>query len=116
VARPEAPQPSSRFGLQARDNNALGVPFHDHCRFIAPIATGWCPFGATIGPEHPSVYLTGDAMDYDSDSLIKLQQQARLRRQRHAEYQQIVPKIEMRVSAWYVDEFGNQTREVKARD
>jgi hypothetical protein len=33
-----------------------------------------------------------------------------------AEYQQIVPKIEMRVSAWYVDEFGNKTREVRARD
>jgi hypothetical protein len=95
---------------------ALGVPFHDHRRFIAPIAAGWRPFGATIGPENPSVYLTGDAMDYDSDSLIKLQREARLRRQRHAEYQQIVPKIEMRVSAWYVDEFGNQTREVEARD
>jgi hypothetical protein len=95
---------------------AHGVPFHDHCRFIAPIATGWCPFGATIGPEHPRVYLTGDAMDYDSDSLIKLQQEARRRRQRHSEGQQIVPKIEMRVSAWYVDQFGNRTREIKARD
>jgi len=62
------------------------------------------------------VQLKGDAMDYDSDSLIELQQEARRRRQRHAEYQQIVPKIEMRVSAWYVDEFGNKTREVRARD
>jgi hypothetical protein len=55
-------------------------------------------------------------MDYDSDSLIKLQQEARCRRQRHSERQQIVPKIEMRVSAWYVDQFGNRTREIKARD
>jgi hypothetical protein len=62
------------------------------------------------------VYLTGDAMDYDSDSLIKLQQEARRRRQRHAEHQQIVPKIEMRISAWHVDQFGNRTREIKARD
>ena len=34
----------------------------------------------------------------------------------HAEYQQIGPNMEMRVSAWYVDEFGNKTREVRARD
>jgi hypothetical protein len=95
---------------------AFGVPFHDHCRFIAPIATGWRPFGATIGPEHLSVHLKGDAMDYDSVSLIELQQEARLRRRRHAEYQQIVPRIEMLVGAWYVDQFGNKTREVKARD
>jgi hypothetical protein len=51
-----------------------------------------------------------------NSSLIKLQQEARLRRQRHAEHQQIAPKIEMRVSAWYVDQFGNRTREIKAHD
>jgi hypothetical protein len=95
---------------------ALGVPFDHRCHFIVPIATGWCPFGATIRPEHSSVYLKGDAMDYDTDSLIELQQEARFRRQRHAEYQQIVPKIEMLVGAWYIDQFGNKAREVRARD
>jgi hypothetical protein len=61
----------------------------------------------------------GDAMD-DSDSLIKLRRDAHLR-QRHADpmrpgYEQIIPRIDMLVGTWYVDEFGNQTREIKARD
>jgi hypothetical protein len=69
-----------------------------------------------LGRSIQACHLKGDAMDYDADSLIELQREARLRRQRHAEYQQIVPKIEMLVGAWYVDQFGNKTREVKARD
>jgi hypothetical protein len=33
-----------------------------------------------------------------------------------AAHLQIILKIEMLVGAWYVDEFGNQTREIKACD
>ena len=61
----------------------------------------------------------GDAMD-GVDSLIELRRKARLQ-QRHAEpmrpsYEQMIPKIEMLVGIWYVDEFGNQTREIRALD
>ncbi len=61
----------------------------------------------------------GDAMD-DADSLIELRRKARLQ-QRHAGatrpgYEQIIPKIEMLVGTWYVDEFGNQTRGIRALD
>lgn len=31
-------------------------------------------------------------------------------------YQQSTPQIEMIIGAWYLDEFGNRTREIKARD
>jgi hypothetical protein len=31
-------------------------------------------------------------------------------------YEQIIPKIEMHVGPWDVDEFGNKTREIKARE
>jgi hypothetical protein len=60
-------------------------------------------------------------MAYDADSLIQLQREARLRQQRYAatgrtSHEQVIPRIEMFVGAWYVDEFGNQTREIKARD
>jgi hypothetical protein len=61
----------------------------------------------------------GDAMD-DTDSLIEFRRKVRLQ-QRHADpirpgYEQIVPKIAMVVGTWYVDECGNPTREIKARD
>ena len=54
------------------------------------------------------------------DLLIELRRKARLQ-QRHAEpmrpsYEQMIPKIEMLVGIWYVDEFGNQTREIRALD
>jgi hypothetical protein len=35
---------------------ALGVPFHDHCRSIAPMATGEGPFVAIIGADHANVH------------------------------------------------------------
>lgn len=34
----------------------------------------------------------------------------------NAGYLQTAPRIEMLVGAWYVDEFGNPTREIRARD
>jgi hypothetical protein len=59
-------------------------------------------------------------MAYHADSLIHLEREARLRQQHAAAmrptYEQIIPKIEMLVGAWQIDQFGNQTREIKARD
>ncbi len=59
-------------------------------------------------------------MAYDADSIIQLQREARLRQQHVAAmrsaHEQIIPKIEMLVGAWYLDQFGNRTREIKARD
>jgi hypothetical protein len=59
-------------------------------------------------------------MAYDADSLIQLQREMRLRK-KHASamrpaYEHMIPRIEMMVGAWYVDQFGNRTREIKARD
>ena len=31
-------------------------------------------------------------------------------------YEQMMPKAEMLIGDWYVDEFGNQTREIKSLD
>jgi hypothetical protein len=33
-----------------------------------------------------------------------------------SQYSQVTPRIEMVVGNWYLDEFGNPTRESKARD
>jgi len=33
-----------------------------------------------------------------------------------SKYCQVTPRIEMVVGEWYLDEFGNPTREIKARD
>jgi len=33
-----------------------------------------------------------------------------------SQYSQVTPRIEMVVGDWYLDEFGNPTREIKARD
>jgi hypothetical protein len=97
---------------------ALGVPCADECRFIAQIATGWRLFTAGIGVEHMHLHCKGDAMAYDPDSLI--QREMRLRQKHPAAmrpaYEQIMLRIEMMVGAWYIDQFGNRTREIKARD
>ena len=31
-------------------------------------------------------------------------------------YEQMMPKTDMLIGDWYLDEFGNQSREIKARD
>jgi hypothetical protein len=59
-------------------------------------------------------------MSYDGDAL-DLQREARLRQQHHAAIgrtacEQTTPEIEMHIGPWYVDEFGNKTREIKARE
>ena len=92
----------------------------DERRFIAQIEARWRPFAAIIGAKCMGLHCKGDAMAYDADSLIQLQREARLRQQHAAAmrpaYEQIIPRIEMLIGAWYVDQFGNQTREIKARD
>ena len=44
---------------------------------------------------------------------FRLQRDAAEKRDAH---QQTTPKIEMIVGRWHLDEFGNQTREITARD
>jgi hypothetical protein len=60
-------------------------------------------------------------MTDDSDSLLELQFDARLQQQRRfgrppSADQQIITKINMVIGSWHLDEYGNQTREIKARD
>ena len=64
--------------------------------------------------------MEGDVMTYDVDSTI---QSNNLRRQQEyagrwgaSSCEQMMPKAETLVGDWYFDEFGNQTREIKARD
>jgi hypothetical protein len=66
------------------------------------------------------MHCKGDVMAYDADSLVELQRDARARQKQAAAirpaYELIIPKIEMLVGAWHVDEYGNRAREIKARD
>ena len=61
-------------------------------------------------------------MSFDSDSLLELKFDAHLRRQQRrsgrppSADQQIITKIDMVIGSWQLDEFGNQTREIMARD
>jgi hypothetical protein len=34
----------------------------------------------------------------------------------NANYEHTVPSIEMLIGSWYLDQFGNPTRQIKARD
>jgi hypothetical protein len=62
----------------------------------------------------------GNAMNNQADSLTRLREEARLRRQmalqRSPNPSSLVPQIKMIVSDWYTDELGNQTRVIKARE
>jgi hypothetical protein len=60
-------------------------------------------------------------MAYDADLLVQLQHD--LRRQlrgdtasTRATHYELPPKTEMLIGSWYVDEFGNRTREIKTRE
>ena len=57
-------------------------------------------------------------MAYDADLLVELQRDARARQKQAAAirpaYELIIPKIEMLVGAWHVDEYGNRAREIKS--
>ena len=60
-------------------------------------------------------------MDYDTSALTKLREEMRLRQQRHAAgprpaTEAMTPQIQMIVSNWYIDEHGNQSRIITARD
>jgi hypothetical protein len=59
-------------------------------------------------------------MEYDTELLSELKKEATLRRKQRLAPRTIndstTPKIEMVVSRWYADEFGNQTRTLTARD
>ncbi len=59
-------------------------------------------------------------MTHDPNSLTALQYAEHFRLQRDAAERrhahQVAPNIEMVVGPWHLDEFGNQTREITARD
>ena len=60
-------------------------------------------------------------MDYDTSALRKLKEEMRFRQQRYAAgprlaNEAMTPQIKMIVSNWYIDELGNQSRFIKARD
>jgi hypothetical protein len=64
----------------------------------------------------------GDVMAYNARSLTQLQHNSHPQQQSYAGqmdvtfYEKIPPKTEMVIGSWYFDEFGNPTREIKARD
>jgi hypothetical protein len=60
-------------------------------------------------------------MDHDTIALAKLKKEVHLRQQRHMSgprpaTEAMTPRIKMIVSNWYIDEHGNQSRIIKARD
>ena len=59
-------------------------------------------------------------MHSEADSLTKLREEARVRRQtdrqRSHNPSSLVPQIKMILSDWETDELGNQTRIIKARE
>ena len=68
-----------------------------------------------------TVHCEGDVMAYDADSPIQVRDEAHFRQQRgtartRSANLQMIPKIDMVIGSWYLDEFGNKTREITARD
>ena len=60
-------------------------------------------------------------MAYDADLPIQVRDEAHFRQQRCAARtrtanQQMIPKIDMVIGSWYLDELGNKTREITAHD
>ena len=59
-------------------------------------------------------------MDSETESLTKLREEVRLRRQHtvalRSSYETTMPQIKMIVSNSYTDELGNQARIIKATD
>jgi hypothetical protein len=62
-------------------------------------------------------------MTFDDVLTVQLQRDLRLQLRGHAVStrsttccERIVPRTEMVIGSWYLDQFGNRTREVMARD
>ena len=61
-------------------------------------------------------------MTYDDDSAIQFRNSLRLRQRglpdsiRATNYELSTARIEMNIGHWYLDEYGNRTREIRARD
>jgi hypothetical protein len=103
------------YPLEAREN---GERRFQH---IAQIATACRPSDATIGAEPKSVGVNGDVMTYDLDSAIQSHNRLSHLQEYAGQwgasyYEQMMPKTDMLIGDWYLDEFGNRSREIKARD
>jgi hypothetical protein len=59
-------------------------------------------------------------MTYDVDAAVDLLDHSLSKQRRHAERrsssQEMLPAIKMLIGAWYVDELGVRTREIRACD
>ena len=61
-------------------------------------------------------------MTYYEDLAVQFRNNLRLQQRglpdsiRATNYVPSIPRIEMNIGDWYRDEFGNQSREIKARD
>jgi hypothetical protein len=59
-------------------------------------------------------------MFYDALSLFEAEYASNIQQSGvaglNANYEHTAPRIEMLVGPWYLDEFGNPTRQIKARD
>jgi hypothetical protein len=89
----------------------------------APFKSNKTQYPAIIAVHNSIVGWTwgGDTMDHDTIALMKLKEVMRLRQQRHAAgprpaNEAMTPQIKMIVSNWYIDELGNQSRFITARD
>ena len=73
-----------------------------------------------IGAEPKVLHCKGDVMTCDArfqhQYNSRLQQHGLTESMRATNYELSTPKIEMLIGHWYLDEFGNRTREIKARD
>ena len=79
-----------------------------------------CPHGITshsrIGLIYPSgLGAGGYQLDYEAKPLTE-PERVTLPPQRRPNTQAMTPHIKMFVSEWYIDELGNQSRIIKARD
>ena len=57
-----------------------------------------------------------DALCLSETEYASIIQRSRTSTPLNASYVLIMPRIEMLVGPWYLDEFGNQTRQIKARE
>ena len=96
-------------GLKVTPPPAPGLAVSIECSTRAHIPDCAHSGPATIEAEHTAVHCKGDDMTYDFELLLELRFDAHLRQQRRSgrppsSDQQIIPKIDMVVGSWHLDE------------